>query len=123
MLIDVRPHRVMSSYLYAEFRDTIRRFAASDHKDEVRVPAMESFDELATRNLRHAPLPAEGGLRALGFFLGAVGERISMWLTEANRALESENMYAQLRHMSDDDLAKIGLRREEIAQFIKKRMY
>ncbi len=84
---------------------------------------MDPFVEPTAINLSHAPLSAKRDLNALGSVLRAVGERIMIWLTEANRALEAENMYAQLRRMSDDDLANRGLRREEIAQFIKKRMY
>ena len=44
-------------------------------------------------------------------------------LMEHRRAKAAENVYSHLSAMSDDELAHAGLRRSEIATYVRRRLY
>lgn len=50
-------------------------------------------------------------------------ELVRVFLTEHRRAQAASELYEQLRHYSVEDLAKAGIRREDLATEIRTRLY
>jgi hypothetical protein len=90
---------------------------------EVRAPAMNPFAGPTMTSRGQDSLSIELTGNALGSFPRAISARIQAWLSEAHRALEAEKMYTHHWHKSDDDQAKGGVPREDVAQLIKTRLY
>ena len=62
-------------------------------------------------------------LRAIDASLRAVANRMMIWMIERRRGQAAERLKEHLQRMSDAKLAKLGIKRDQIASHIKERLY
>ena len=84
---------------------------------------MQAFTKPAAEVMRRPQTIAMPVLWAISANLRAVANVISIWTIERRRGRAAERMHEQLRCMSGADLAKFGIKRDQITQYIKERLY
>jgi hypothetical protein len=63
------------------------------------------------------------GLARSATSIAAATRQLSIWLIEHRKAQVAGHIVATLRHKSDADLARLGIRREQIGDYVKQRLY
>ena len=81
---------------------------------------MQALTKPAAEAMRHPQTIAMPVLQAISASLRAVAKVISIWIIERRRGQAAERIHEQLRRMSDADLAKLGIKRDQIPQYIKE---
>lgn len=69
------------------------------------------------------PAAGQATLHPLAALFGGLIEQLAIFIAEKRRAQAAEVVAARLRYMSDTDLARLGITRAEIPEFVRQRIF
>lgn len=84
---------------------------------------MNSLRKTTLNGVQAAGIAAVGLASVVARSLRSAAVALHSLIAERRKAYVADTLTAHLKHMSDADLAKLGVRREDIPQFVRERLY